>query len=55
MRTFFKDYNLEWLPSIMVILFFAIFIYIVINVFRNSNKEIFDHESKLPLKNGEDI
>jgi cbb3-type cytochrome oxidase subunit 3 len=55
MSQFFKDYNLEWLPPAMVIIFFAIFLYIVVNVFRKSDKDLYEEASKLPLNQDEGV
>lgn len=53
MSTFFKDYNLEWLPPAMVIVFLMIFLYIVLNVFRKEDKDLYEEASRLPLNNDE--
>lgn len=53
MSSFFKDYNLEWFPPTLVIFFLLVFTYIVIQVFKKTDKSYYENASKMPLDDGE--
>lgn len=50
MRHFFTDYNLEWLPSFMVVFFSIIFVTILYLVLRKESRKHFDNMERLPLE-----
>lgn len=54
MKRFFTDYNIEWLPSAVTIVLFAIFCVIVFLVFHKSAKQSYENASMLPLNNAQD-
>jgi len=48
-----SNWNIPWLPSFALILFFGLFTIMLIRVFSKSTKSLYDETSKIPLNEGE--